>query len=702
MHVFETFYETHENTIKTKRYMEYKDFNEIDDEIDDEVDKKSISFLLEKLISEKDKRGKLILELRYGLRSGKTNTLESIANKTKITKERVRQILKKIAHKAQSIKSINNEIIKTIQGNGGICKLSYIINSFNNIFLTEGYKPESVVKYFLEINPMIEEIDEDIFALNIYPLKLIDKINNIFISILKSSNGKMLIEDLLKNIINDSFYKKHQNDLKGEFLISLIKHNPNIELTDDYICKLIIKDINIFMKDNLEKYEEKVEINKEDIENIFNELSFVKRSSIKKPLIKAAVPCILKFCFPNGCHIEELAKKINELNIFDNDINQKMISSTINYNKSIVSSGKGSYCHIDNIKKNILNDNITIKNINKLLKESNFPVSISKILTIASKYNVSELLMLLSNNKYYHCGRQSYTLYSKRKSIKIEYVRDILYKYIKQKNKPVSIKDIEQTLLNHGKSINNFFLVSNLSRDEYFKRINRNYFVLRSWKKYGKEYEGRKSNSLNKTEITNSVKRLLLLHENQPLRISVILKELKYKYDISWHGLFSILQDKSIFLKSEVGYYKLAKRILELKDENLNIEIPELKISEFLILFQQYFKNNIKPESKVSEEPFIKIMKILGYINNDGLTERGEAIKERYFEDYCKLKNDKIKIDNVTVELVDRDILRCIYYDIIYSDIGYALKQNVYSNENIYIRDWISDLEKIRILISEL
>ncbi|MDQ1284513.1 MAG: HARE-type protein [Patescibacteria group bacterium] len=106
--------------------------------------------LADSLMSGLSERSREIMAKRYGLASGKGETLEHIGARYSITRERVRQIiadaLKNISQKMEEsdFKKAEEKIIFTIEENDGIMKESDIISLLN----TDGPSEANAIKFF--------------------------------------------------------------------------------------------------------------------------------------------------------------------------------------------------------------------------------------------------------------------------------------------------------------------------------------------------------------------------------------------------------------------------------------------------------------------------------------------------------------------------------------------------------------------------
>lgn len=126
-------------------------------------DKKPLFLSLsDDLLSGLNQRSKEIVQKRFGLLSGKRETLDKIGRHYGITRERVRQIiseaLKNISAKTEheSFVSAEERIIFTINKNNGIIKVSEIIEKFNS----DGEIEANAIKFFALCSKNILEAEE--------------------------------------------------------------------------------------------------------------------------------------------------------------------------------------------------------------------------------------------------------------------------------------------------------------------------------------------------------------------------------------------------------------------------------------------------------------------------------------------------------------------------------------------------------------
>ena len=119
-----------------------------------------LSEIVVSLMSVLDARSQDIVTRRYGLKTGRIQTLDSIGKEYGITRERVRQIesqAKKIlARRKELLKLIDEILTDVFESNGGILTEEYLMMAVSGYF-DEAPQSTSIV-FFLDILPRFEKI----------------------------------------------------------------------------------------------------------------------------------------------------------------------------------------------------------------------------------------------------------------------------------------------------------------------------------------------------------------------------------------------------------------------------------------------------------------------------------------------------------------------------------------------------------------
>jgi len=118
--------------------------------------------LSDDLLADLNPRSREIIQRRFGLLSGQTETLDKIGKHYSITRERVRQIiseaLKNICAKTneKSFSEAQERIIFTINQNNGIIQVDEVIEKFNS----DGQQEANAIKFFAFCSKKIIEAQE--------------------------------------------------------------------------------------------------------------------------------------------------------------------------------------------------------------------------------------------------------------------------------------------------------------------------------------------------------------------------------------------------------------------------------------------------------------------------------------------------------------------------------------------------------------
>ena len=165
----------------------------------------SFFLALEKLFSDFSQRPKSIIFERYGVKNGKAKTLEEIGKEYKITRERVRQIIKetfkKINKKKSSILSdVFEEIKFTIEEKNGIIKEEIILENLDS-------KEKGALRFFLELFDDVEEKEvprelEKSWLLKSFEMNKWKRVKNLVKEVMEKVRRPLSQKELLDEISN--------------------------------------------------------------------------------------------------------------------------------------------------------------------------------------------------------------------------------------------------------------------------------------------------------------------------------------------------------------------------------------------------------------------------------------------------------------------------------------------------------------------
>lgn len=164
----------------------------------------SFFLALEKILSEVSERPSGIIKERYGIKTEKPKTLEEIGREYKITRERVRQIIRETIKKIKKIESefldeAEDELRFTIKEKNGIIREDKLI------FGELESKERGAMKFFLELVDSINfkeisgELDES-WALEEFDISEWRKVKNEIKEVLEKVRKPLTDQDLLKEL----------------------------------------------------------------------------------------------------------------------------------------------------------------------------------------------------------------------------------------------------------------------------------------------------------------------------------------------------------------------------------------------------------------------------------------------------------------------------------------------------------------------
>lgn len=248
--------------------------NSLNNKIEGKKEEESFSFFstLKRLFLDVPERPRKIIGERYGLKTGKKKTLEEIGREYKITRERVRQIIRETVKKIKKTKSefmveAEKQLEFTMGEKNGIIREDKILSESLEA------KEKGALKFFLHISDSVvfKEIQGELGKS--WMLKNFDV-----------AEWKK-IKDEIKSILEESRKPLSQNDIL-EKIKTLEKETINKKKILDYLDVSIEIQKNSFDKWGIENWEE---INprgtREKIYLVFKE--------VKKPLHFREIACLI-------------------------------------------------------------------------------------------------------------------------------------------------------------------------------------------------------------------------------------------------------------------------------------------------------------------------------------------------------------------------------------------------------------------------
>jgi hypothetical protein len=325
----------------------------INTNIADEVNSLNAVDIINNLFNELSDREKDVLIRRHGLHTSKKETLESIGNAHKLTRERIRQIetfsvkkLQQLEKLSEYVDNLRKVILQLLESHGGLMEKDYlldILTSFSSFGADSKEYDESVHKNYLNfmitklLHDEFEEANNHKHFKKLYKLRYQDL--NHFEEIVNELHGAVSKEDKIyktEEIIDlikefDS-YQKHANrlDIKSE----------NLDVAKVFKKGLFSENINI-VNDNkptfsILKAAKKVEQNK------FGHWGVHNSREIKPKTINDKIYLVLKN-EKKPIHFSEISEIINKIKFDGKIANPATVHNELILDKKYVLVGRGLY-----------------------------------------------------------------------------------------------------------------------------------------------------------------------------------------------------------------------------------------------------------------------------------------------------------------------------------------------------------------------
>ncbi|MFC1756495.1 HTH domain-containing protein [Patescibacteria group bacterium] len=174
------------------------------------ADKETFQVILEKVLLDVPSRSQEIIKNRYGVIGEKPKTLEDIGREYKITRERVRQIIKEVFKKikvkeSEHLDNAGRKIEFTINQNHGIIREIDILNRLGG----ENVKEKNAIKFLLECleNIGVKDKDNELEKSYISPELNFEMWKEVV------DSAKKVLEAENEAISNDDFYNKFTKNI---------------------------------------------------------------------------------------------------------------------------------------------------------------------------------------------------------------------------------------------------------------------------------------------------------------------------------------------------------------------------------------------------------------------------------------------------------------------------------------------------------
>lgn len=308
--------------------------------------------IINNLFSELSSRERDVLIRRYGLHGSAKETLESIGNAHKLTRERIRQIETTSVKKLQMLKNLDtyiatlrNIIFQLLEEHGGLMEREYLLNILVGFSLKthENEKEKELIhKNYLNflitklLHKEFEEIINSKYFKESYKLKYqdlnhLEEITEELLNTIKESKKIHKTEDLLALINRLTSYSKHKDKFSN---------SPGLDISDVLRNKLFDENIEA-INSNKVLYSLLRAIKKID-QNKFGHWGFFNSREIKPKTINDKIFLILKHQ-GKPVHFADLADHINKIGFDDKKANAATVHNELILDNKYILVGRGLY-----------------------------------------------------------------------------------------------------------------------------------------------------------------------------------------------------------------------------------------------------------------------------------------------------------------------------------------------------------------------
>jgi RNA polymerase sigma factor (sigma-70 family) len=187
-----------------------------------------------------------ILRLRYGLDDGIPRTLEEVGQRFGITRERVRQIEKRILRRIQhyTIRHILDDIVRPFQfvleQAGGILKETQISEQISQFTVLGKIDPIGATRFVLGVTAGFEEIGDGIWALKECPFECFPMVTSTAALRLEKNHTRVRYNQLVSQVrmMLESTNNASKIEVNTLFIEACLQADPQFEISDDGWCML--------------------------------------------------------------------------------------------------------------------------------------------------------------------------------------------------------------------------------------------------------------------------------------------------------------------------------------------------------------------------------------------------------------------------------------------------------------------------------
>jgi hypothetical protein len=377
--------------IREKKYNNYlKELNKIKDNYNN-FKLQNLAGLIDTMLSKlKNERAVNIIKLRFGLEDGKIYTLEEIGQKEGVTRERIRQIQKKELVRFKKINNKDLTIINFLLTNWLLSRYGVVDEQeVDDYFLKLGIKnyKGAAIMLLSENLKIIRSIRKKGIKIY-YPISEFDinKIISKVEEVLTKTHKALTLETIRKEI-----------GIKKEYVV--LNKNYSCILSEHILKKLfkLVPTINEISVEGDKLYT--LHTNRFFFPQYWSDVIYKTVKNYNKPL-----------------HFTEIAEKVNDLNVFNKQIDVRRVHAILIDDKRFAHTGvRGAYGLTEwGIRKEMLPDLIK-----ECMNKAGFPLYLDQILHYVSKYKYTKRAnvhaCLYGNKQFYRLNNGSYWLTKKKK-----------------------------------------------------------------------------------------------------------------------------------------------------------------------------------------------------------------------------------------------------------------------------------------------
>ena len=319
---------------------------------------------LKQLVSDLPERSQEIILNRYGVYGSHTMTLEEIGKKHRITRERVRQVIREVLRKVKEKKGspiflqIQEKVVLALRANSGIMEKKQLISALGKNNVNE----EAAVRFLLECMDSIlsNEIRNELkfsYALKEFDVELWKSAKNTAVEVLKTQKKPLLFDVLFEQVSEN---KKDLNFSKETF--------------------------THFMK-----------VSEEIKQNVFEKWGIAKWKEISPKGTREKAYLIIKE-FEKPLHFRDIAKKIDQYRLNKKKTHPQTVHNELIKDKNFVLVGRGIYALLEwGYKEGTVKDVIE-----EIIKNSAKPLNRKEILAkVLAVRQVKESTIVINLNNYF-------------------------------------------------------------------------------------------------------------------------------------------------------------------------------------------------------------------------------------------------------------------------------------------------------------